>query len=147
MLAIWPETAASYVLTAVDEAVVAELPDQEFWSVARSGDRSELLVVHPDGRVAAALRGVEFAPVTKVDAPVGDVREVFVRSIAQVLGTTPGAVDLRRSLRDLGLDSIMATQLRRALGGRLTAADLLEPVSAAGLLARLTAEPGRRSAA
>ncbi|HET6708104.1 type I polyketide synthase [Amycolatopsis sp.] len=151
MLAIWPEASASYAMTGVDEVAAAEPPEGEFWTVARFGDRSELLVAHPDGRVAGALRGVEFVPVTKVAAPAGDVGEVFVRSVAQVLGTTPAAVDLHRSLRDLGLDSIMATQLRRALSAAtdhpVTAADLLEPVSADRLLARLTAEREHRSAA
>ncbi|MEU0531449.1 type I polyketide synthase [Amycolatopsis tolypomycina] len=149
MLAIWPDT--SYAMTAVEEVTAGELPEGEFWTVARFGDRSELLVVHPDGRVAGAMHGVEFVPVTKIAAPAGDVREVFARAVAQVLGTTPGAVDLRRSLRDLGLDSIMATQLRRALaavtGAPVSAADLLAPVRADELLARLTAAPEHRSAA
>ncbi|SFW70727.1 type I polyketide synthase [Amycolatopsis australiensis] len=147
--AVWPET--SYAITGVGEVVAGELPEGEFWTVARFGERSQLRVLHPDGRVAATLDGVEFVPVAAVAAPAGDVREVFVRSLAQVLGTPPASVDLRRPLRDLGLDSIMATQLRRAVsaatGVSVTAAELLEPVSAEELLARLAAEPGHRNAA
>jgi acyl carrier protein len=61
-----------------------------------------------------------------------------------MLGTTVDRVDPRRSLRDLGLDSLMATQLRRILhrelGVDLPTSRLLGNESAATIAADLREE-------
>ncbi|MFF7361706.1 beta-ketoacyl synthase N-terminal-like domain-containing protein [Streptomyces sp. NPDC008125] len=59
--------------------------------------------------------------------------DVFLDHSAALLGMSVGAIDERRSLRDMGLDSLMATQLRQRLhrdhGIEITAGRLLGPES------------------
>ncbi|RAG81294.1 hypothetical protein DN069_33395, partial [Streptacidiphilus pinicola] len=65
----------------------------------------------------------------------------IIAHAAQVLGTTVDRVDPRRPLRDLGLDSLMAVQLRRLLeqdlGVQVPASRLLGRESTAALAAEL----------
>ncbi|MEX3102066.1 acyl carrier protein [Streptomyces sp. ST1020] len=71
----------------------------------------------------------------------GSVADRLYLHAATVLGTTVDRVDPRRSLRDLGLDSLMALQLRRVLrqdlGVELPASRLLGDESAGTLAAGL----------
>ncbi|WP_051843933.1 type I polyketide synthase [Streptomyces sp. NRRL S-813] len=67
--------------------------------------------------------------------------EALVQRVARVLETPEDQLDRRRPLRDLGLDSLMATQLRAHLrsdwGLELTAGRLLGPESLNGILATI----------
>ncbi|MBB5120138.1 myxalamid-type polyketide synthase MxaE and MxaD [Streptomyces eurocidicus] len=59
-------------------------------------------------------------PVADADPPgprtgAGTAEERFLAEVAAVLGLPPERIDARRPLRDLGLDSLMAGQLRRRL--------------------------------
>jgi len=73
----------------------------------------------------------------------------LLHSVAAVLDTTVGSIDPRRSLRDQGLDSLLALQLRRQLriGSNLeiTAERLLQATPIADLLREVSpaAAPGR----
>ncbi|MFD9125130.1 type I polyketide synthase [Kitasatospora sp. NPDC059571] len=67
--------------------------------------------------------------------------EALLRRVARVLEIPEDQLDRRRPLRDLGLDSLMATQLRAQLrsdcGLELTAGRLLGPESLNGILATI----------
>ncbi|MER7620907.1 beta-ketoacyl synthase N-terminal-like domain-containing protein [Streptomyces sp. NPDC126503] len=128
--------------------------------------RCDLLLTSPEGRVLADFRGVRLlrasaprdqvpsqAPVTVPESagrpqgpdPEGpeeagapSVNRLFIHT-ARVLGTTVDRVDPRRPLRDLGLDSLMAIQLkntlRQDLGVEIPASRLLGDESAASIAA------------
>ncbi|ANZ34719.1 hypothetical protein BBK82_00130 [Lentzea guizhouensis] len=70
-------------------------------------------------------------------------RDVVLRHVAAVLGTTPERLDTRRALRDLGLDSLMAAQLaarlKKALGRTVPATALLGPENVSALADSLLA--------
>jgi acyl carrier protein len=80
----------------------------------------------------------------------GGARERLLGHAAAVLGTTADRVDPRRSLRELGLDSLMAVQLRRILqqdtGVEIPTGRLLGDERVAALLADLEAAAGRPGA-
>jgi acyl carrier protein len=121
-------------------------------------------VLDQSGELVAALQGITLTPLLPAgtpEPPAGEpavpaprpapepvssgpgLRDELVRRLAEVLGTEVSRVDLRLSLREMGLDSIMATQLRRLLseytGENVPTAVLLEPTSAERLLSRLSA--------
>lgn len=107
----------------------------------RAQGRCDVSLTAPDGRLLAAFRGISVRlmqrPISTTIPPsstptrpaeiihqprtpreAASVRgavDGFVDLAAQVLGTSVDRVDSRRPLRDLGLDSLMATQLRRRL--------------------------------
>ncbi|WP_052442516.1 type I polyketide synthase [Streptacidiphilus neutrinimicus] len=90
---------------------------------------------------AASARSAEPTPVVlrRRTGTGGD--DGVIRHAAAVLGTTPDRLDLRRPLRDLGLDSLMAVQLsrllRRDFGVELSTSRLLGDETAAGLAKHL----------
>ncbi|MDK9500587.1 acyl carrier protein [Streptomyces katrae] len=49
------------------------------------------------------------------ERPAADRTDQFVARAARVLGMVPDRIDVRRSLRDYGIDSLTATQLSRDL--------------------------------
>jgi acyl transferase domain-containing protein len=110
------------------------------------GQSATKLVRHPELRGHTMAEPVPTLRGRSVAKPRSepDVRGEFVRRLAELLGTEPSRVDLRLSLRDMGFDSIMATQLRRALteltGETISTADLLKAGSAERLLHGLFAE-------
>ncbi|MFF9286476.1 type I polyketide synthase [Streptomyces griseosporeus] len=75
-------------------------------------------------------------------ARAGDAAEALLEHAANLLGMPASAVDERRSLRELGLDSLMASQLRQRLhrshGVQISAGRLLGTESVAVLRASLT---------
>jgi aryl carrier-like protein len=75
-------------------------------------------------------------------ARVGDAAEALLDHAADLLGMPASTVDERRSLRELGLDSLMASQLRQRLrrshGVEISAGRLLGAESLAILRASLT---------
>ncbi len=162
----------SYAVTAIEEVAIRQVPPGEFWSIvwfspggAARPAQADVLVLSQSGQMVASIQGISLtrlpasgtaAPeenrIEKLDVvaqpeplqrPEGvDVRLTFTRHVATVLGTIPARVDLHKSLRDMGLDSIMATQLRRLLnestGVQLSAAHLLEPGSAEHIVTRIS---------
>lgn len=161
----------SYAVTAIEEVAIRQVPPGEFWSIvwfspggtARPA-QADVLVLSQSGQMVASIQGISLTrlpvedvkpdenriekldvvaqpePVKRIEG--SDVRLTFTRHVATVLGTIPARVDLHKSLRDMGLDSIMATQLRRLLtestGVQVSAAHLLEPGSAEHILTRLS---------
>ncbi|MEU7649826.1 type I polyketide synthase [Streptomyces huasconensis] len=93
-----------------------------------------------DREPAAARPAGPETPVEEV-APSSPDREgaaeALLKHSAALLGMPASDIDERRSLRDLGLDSLMASQLRqrlrRSLGQEVPAGRLLGPESIAGL--------------
>ncbi|MFF0789097.1 type I polyketide synthase [Streptomyces spiralis] len=97
---------------------------------------------------APAVTSPPAPPVTAAAAGTADPRptpttaaEALVQRLARVLETPEDQLDRRRPLRDLGLDSLMATQLRAHLrsdwGLELTAGRLLGPESLNRILATI----------
>ncbi|MWA15044.1 type I polyketide synthase [Streptomyces sp. BA2] len=133
----------------------AEL-EPEFWSLStvRSENggaslRADVLLIAPDRRLLARFSGIRMRRLARTSssrastAPVtsrphrGDAAETLVAYSAALLGMPASDIDERRSLRDLGLDSLMASQLRghlrRSHGIEITAGRLLGAESIAGL--------------
>jgi acyl transferase domain-containing protein/NADPH:quinone reductase-like Zn-dependent oxidoreductase/acyl carrier protein len=92
-------------------------------------------IVAGTGRAAEALR-VRLAGATAAERPAAVER--YLRDvIARVLETTPERIDVERRLPDLGVDSLMAVELRTALraelGVEVPIVNLLEQLSVRGL--------------
>lgn len=131
------------VLATADGRVLA---DFQGIALFRSQGRSSAAVRPPKG--AEAPHRHQFAeqqPRTEPERAISDdsdsvANRLFIHT-ATVLGTTVDRVDPRRSLRDLGLDSLMALQLRRILhqelGVEIPASRLLGNTSAAAIAADL----------
>lgn len=81
------------------------------------------------------------ADVSKPEVSQPATQQPLIAHAAAVLGTTAERLDPRRPLRDIGLDSLMATQLSRRLlrdlGVDVAAVRLLGPESAATIAADL----------
>ncbi|MGJ5894377.1 type I polyketide synthase [Streptomyces niveiscabiei] len=161
MLGAWPHAGdadCAYRPVSFERVVLAGVERGEVWSLARftperGGDRArcDVVLIGADGRVFAGFQGIGLlrvpeggsAAVTRVPAArgSGSVADRLYLHAATVLGTTVDRVDPRRSLRDLGLDSLMALQLRRVLrqdlGVELPASRLLGDESAGTLAAGL----------
>ncbi|MFJ6721723.1 type I polyketide synthase [Streptomyces sp. NPDC091259] len=133
------------------------------------GARGDVVLSGPDGRVLAEFRGIALVrweavggAITPEDARMGGAardggpaspvpgaapptagagQDVYAR-IAEVLGSSAERLDRRRSLVDLGLDSLMALQLRRILqvefGLEVTVGRLLGGESVAALAGAAT---------
>ncbi|MFD9279252.1 type I polyketide synthase [Streptomyces mirabilis] len=144
-------TRCDVLLTAPDGRVLAEF---EGIAMVRSPGRPDAAHHEPDAMTAAtapppaALPPAERAPLPKPGAGRSHAsrppaERLFIHT-ATMLGTTVDRVDPRRSLRDLGLDSLMATQLRRILhrelGVDLPTSRLLGNESAAAIAADLREE-------
>ncbi|MDH6144576.1 acyl transferase domain-containing protein [Kitasatospora sp. GP30] len=104
------------VLTASDGRVLADFQGMVLF---RTAGRQTAPAEAPRVRAAVielALRQPKTArPKAARPEPVRSATERLTVHVATVLGTTVDRVDLRRSLRELGLDSLMAVQLRRTL--------------------------------
>lgn len=173
MLASWPRYGAgrvggpSFLPVSFDRVLLGQDPDGEFWSTARflrpadpgRGEepaRCDVVLSSGDGHVIAAFEGIALEP--REDAPTAprtaaappSVRTMAspagagVRArVAAVLGTGAERLDERRPLTDLGLDSLMAMQLRRILmtefGGDFTLGRLLGGETVAGIESALAA--------
>jgi hypothetical protein len=160
LVAAWPAGDAAYAVTTVREAVLRDAPAGDLWSIAWFSPggavrpaQADLLVLSQSGELVAALQGIGLsrfqqpaeAPVIPAPRPAPEPqagpREAFVRRLAEVLGTDVSRVDLRLSLRDMGVDSLTAGQLRRLIGEftgeSVSTSALLEPSSAERLLDRL----------
>ncbi len=137
--------------------------------------QADVLVLSQSGQMVASLQGISLTRLPAVGADSSaepsriekldvvaqpepatqpadsDVRLTFTKHVATVLGTVPARVNLHKSLRDMGLDSIMAIQLRRLLnestGVQVSAANLLGPGSAENLVVRLNTESAAIGAA
>jgi acyl carrier protein len=74
----------------------------------------------------------------------GLLQDYVLEQVARVLGTSPGQVDAERPLTTVGLDSLMAFELKNRLEGELrvevSPMKLMEGVSAAGLAALLNGQ-------
>ncbi|MEU3421718.1 beta-ketoacyl synthase N-terminal-like domain-containing protein [Streptomyces murinus] len=103
-------------------------------------------------RMVAAAPGTAHTGAARPEAPhpkppTSAPAAVFADTVlaaAEVLGVAPADLDPRRSLRDLGLDSLMAVQLRKQLktgcGVDITAGRLLGAESLERIVRGLTAE-------
>lgn len=166
MLASWPHGDGTgqdtYLPLSFDRVLLADEPTGEFWSTARfapdadaEGGRCDVVLTGADGRVLADFEGVALlrsggAPVSVAEVPraappvrleAHPAADRLIIHTATVLGTTVDRVDPRRPLRDLGLDSLMAVQLRRILkqdfGVEIPTSRLLGDESAAAIAAGL----------
>ncbi|MGW2211218.1 type I polyketide synthase [Streptomyces sp. NPDC001781] len=166
MPASWPHGGGAaqdtYLPLSFDRVLLADEPPGEFWSTARfapdadgEGGRCDVVLTGADGRVLADFEGIallrsEGAPVSVAEVPrtappvrreTPPVADRLIIHTATVLGTTVDRVDPRRPLRDLGLDSLMAVQLRRILkqdfGVEVPTSRLLGDESAAAIAAGL----------
>ncbi|WP_423834571.1 type I polyketide synthase [Streptomyces manipurensis] len=163
------EAGRSFLPVSFERVMLAQDPDGEFWSAARFAGpadpgrgagpaRCDVLLSSAGGRVIAAFEGMALEPLEDVPAapptvsapPPPSVRTAApvagpgVRArIAAVLGTGAERLDARRPLTDLGLDSLMAMQLRRILltefGGDFAVGRLLGGESVAGIESALAA--------
>jgi acyl transferase domain-containing protein/SAM-dependent methyltransferase/acyl carrier protein len=136
-------------------------------------DRPMFLRSFADGRPPAAMRGwavretvrergretgrergrgqAEPLPVMQ-PIPAVDLAELVTAQVAAVLGFQPGAIDRHANLFDIGLDSLMAVELRNRLQARLpgrslSATLLFEHSSLSALIAHLGAGDAGRPAA
>ncbi|MEU4418170.1 type I polyketide synthase [Nocardia salmonicida] len=148
LLALLPPGAhfqpSGFGLVAVDQK--SPFP-AELWSHIRAQHISQDEVIvdvdifGPDSRAVATFsrsvcvntdQGHDLvAPHREVSVQV-DLAEQFLRYAAQVLGTSPERIDTQRSLRDHGLDSLMAVDLCR----RLRAVDARSELTPSVLLAQ-----------
>ncbi|MGA5711028.1 type I polyketide synthase [Streptomyces cellulosae] len=164
MLASWPHGGGAqdtYLPLSFDRVLLADEPTGEFWSTARfapdadgEGGRCDIVLTGADSRVLADFEGVALLRSGGAPVSVAEVRRTaparletppvadrLIIHTATVLGTTVDRVDPRRPLRDLGLDSLMAVQLRRILkqdfGVEVPTSRLLGDESAAAIAAGL----------
>ncbi|MBT2527837.1 acyltransferase domain-containing protein [Streptomyces sp. ISL-99] len=160
MIGAWPHSTAAddatcaYVPVSFESVLLADAPGEEYWSMARftpgpgrDRARCDIVLTSPDGRVLADFRGMkllrspgrEQEPAgVESDVAQSPASRLFIHT-ARVLGTTVDRVDPRRPLRDLGLDSLMAIQLRHTLrqdlGVEIPASRLLGDESAGSIAA------------
>ncbi|MFJ9641568.1 type I polyketide synthase [Streptomyces sp. NPDC101206] len=162
----------AYLPVSFERVFLGEDPVGEFWSTAGfaprpggGGARCDVALVGADGRVLAEFRGIALTPhgeepvpaplsapaavagttvagtAVASGAPALGAPDVHAR-IAAVLGTSPERLDRRRPLADLGLDSLMAVQLRRILqvefGTDIPTRRLLDGETAAGIESAVT---------
>jgi acyl carrier protein len=77
------------------------------------------------------------------------VTGLLVEEVARILGASPDEVDLRRPLTELGMDSLMALELRVALEARLSISlpllAMSDPTSLASLAGRVIESLGQPS--
>ena len=80
--------------------------------------------------------------------PTADRGHLLVKQVARVLGTAPDRLDIHQPLIQLGLDSLMAVELRnrlnQTLGTDLPILSFLGGASIAKLLAQLDTDGGRK---
>ncbi|HEY3998161.1 MAG TPA: beta-ketoacyl reductase, partial [Candidatus Xenobia bacterium] len=94
-------------------------------------------------------RSARFAPLLSQAAdaaPVSDdVRKLLLAQLARVLGTSPEAIDPRRPVSEMGLDSLMSLQLRNwaktSFNVTVTASALLAGPTVEELVGMLTVAP------
>ncbi|MER7715346.1 acyltransferase domain-containing protein [Streptomyces flaveolus] len=83
-------------------------------------------------------------PPASGDRPAADTADTVLRQVALVLGTTVDRLDARCSLRELGMDSLLATELAtrltRALGRRVHSRRLLAERDVSRLVEELSRE-------
>ena len=156
-LAATPMTAAEAldaltVLLSGDEAAPAYAVVQ--WDAARkhlailSSPIFEVLdgVAAVGEQVDLARRLTELSPVEARAMVTG----VLVEEVARILGATPDEVDRRRPLIELGMDSLMALELRVALEARLSVnmplLAMSDPTNLASLADRIIESLGQPSA-
>ncbi|WP_328315567.1 type I polyketide synthase [Streptomyces sp. NBC_00388] len=96
----------------------------------------------PDSAEPTSPRALRSADTPRTRSRPENMSEALVHHAAELLGLHPSEIDNRRSLRELGLDSLMATRLRQHLhmehGVTVTSGRLLGTESIAALSRTLT---------
>ncbi len=148
--------APAKALTALELALEQDEPQLAVLSLRRDGPASgyvarapsllgELLEGRGGPKRESKAEGAGRAAVEWVALPPGERRPklqlLVSENVARALGLSPQQLDPGRPLADLGLDSLMATELRNALGGALGCpipiASLIESPTVNGLVAQL----------
>lgn len=120
-----------------DDAVAASLRDLPGDPIVYSADRARLQIFRDDPA----------PPTATSPASGGDTTAVVLAELTSVLGIEPAGVDLDASLLDMGVDSLLALdlrkRLRRATGRSVPLAAMLGGMTGAELITGLDDEPQR----